>query len=171
MNESILIGRAENFLGQIKKHEIEAHEIHDCGEFIKLYTYLRENLDSLQEIRDTMEMKGYKAPYRSIIKYGRPSTGEMKTEDMYDISRHNQYFRMNAAAKKNILDRVKSSIACHKIALGHLEEYAILECPSCQQKYIRHEIALLTSGKCRCGANDLKLVVNRKGVYRLEIIQ
>jgi uncharacterized protein len=170
MNESILIGRAENFLGQIKKHEIDAHKIQDSKEFLELYTYLRGNLDILQEMRDTMEMKGYKAPYRSIIKYGRPSTGEMKTEDMYDISRHTHYFRMNAAAKKNILDRVKSSMASHRIALGHLEEYAILECFSCQQKYKGHEIALLT-GKCKCGANDLKLVVNRKGVYRLEIIQ
>ena len=171
MNESVLIGRAENFLGQIKKHKIEAHKIKNCKEFLELYSYLRGNLDSLQEMRDTMEMKGYKAPYRSIIKYGKPSTGEMKTEDIYDISRHTQYFRMNASAKKNILDRVKSSMASHRIALGHLEDYAMLECHACQQKYKGHEIAFLNVGKCKCGANDFKLVVNRKGVYRLEIIQ
>jgi len=171
MNESILIGRAENFLRQVKKHKIKAHTIQDCKEFLELYAYLRGNLDSLQEMRDTMVMKGYKAPYRSLIKYGRPSTSEMKTDDMYDISHHTHYFRMNASAKKNILDRVKSSIASHRIALGHLEDYAILECHSCEQKYKGHEIALLTGDKCKCGANDLKLVVNRKGVYRLEIIQ
>jgi uncharacterized protein len=171
MNESVLIGRAENFLRQVKKHKIKAHKIQDGKEFLKLYAYLRGNLDVLNEMRDTMLMKGYKAPYRSLIKYGKPSTGEMMTEDMYDISRHTHYYRMNATAKKNILDRVKSSIASHRIALGHLEDYAILECHSCEQKYKGHEIALLTGGKCKCGANDLNLVVNRKGVYRLEIIQ
>ena len=118
-----------------------------------------------------MEIKGYTAPYRSIIKYRRPPTGEMKTEDIYDISRHTKYFRMNATAKKNILDRVKSSIASHKIALGHLEDYAILECHSCNRKYKGHEIAFLIDGKCQCGENNLKLIVNREGVYRLEIIQ
>jgi uncharacterized protein len=171
MNESVLIGRAENFLDQIKKNKIEAHKIQDHKEFLELYTYLRGNLDNLQQMRDTMEMKGYTTPYRSIIKYGRRYTGEMKTEDIYDISRHTHYFRMNAAAKKNILDRVKSSIASHRIALGHLDDYAILKCPSCQQKYKGHEIALLNGGKCKCGENDLKLAVSRKGVYRLEIIQ
>ena len=170
MNESLLIGRAEKFLGQIKKHKIEAHKIQDFKEFLELYTYLRGNLDNLQQMRDIMEMKGYTAPYRSIIKYGRHSTGEMKTDDIYDISRHTQYFRMNAAAKKNILDRVKSSIASHRIALGHLEEYGILKCPSCQQEYKGHEIALVNGGMCNCGENDLKLAVNRKGVFRLEII-
>lgn len=70
--------------------------------------------------------------------------GEMKAEDMYDISRHTKYFRMNAAAKKNILDRVKSAISSHKIAIGHLEEFATIECDSCHRVYRGHELSTLT---------------------------
>jgi Zn-finger domain-containing protein len=117
-----------------------------------------------------MEMKGYKAPYRSIMKYGRPASSEMKADDMYDVSHHTQYFRMKAAAKKNILDRVKSAIASHKIALGHLEEYASIECSGCQAKYRGHELEKLTSGTCPCGSNELELILNPSGVYRLEIL-
>lgn len=170
MNESVLIGKSERFLDQIKRKEISLTDIVSPEKFLSLYTYLQNNLDSLHDMREIMEIKGYTAPYRSINKYGRPLTGETKAEDMYDISRHTQYFRMNAAAKKNILDRVKSAISSHKIAVGHLEEFATLECSSCHKKYRGHEIALLTPGKCECGQNDLKLHVNQEGVYRLGII-
>lgn len=77
---------------------------------------------------------------------------------------------MNAAAKKNILDRVKSAMSSHKIAIGHLEEFATLECSSCHRKYRGHEISLLTRGNCECGQDNLRLHVNQEGVYRLEII-
>jgi Zn-finger domain-containing protein len=153
MNESVLIGRTERFLDQIKKKKVTMDDIQDCAEFMELYGYFRGNLDALQDFRDKMETKGYMAPYRSIIKYGRHSTGEMKAEDMYDISRHTQYFRMNAAAKKNILDRVKSSMASHRIVLGHLEEFATLGCESCQRRYRGHEIALLTGSVHESGEN------------------
>jgi uncharacterized protein len=170
MNESVLIGKSERFLDQIKRKKISLSDIESPEKFLTLYTYLKNNMDTLQDMRETMEIKGYTAPYRSINKYGRPLSGETKAEDMYDVSRHTQYFRMNAAAKKNILDRVKSAMSSHRIAIGHLEEYATLECVSCQRKYKGHEIALLTRENCQCNENNLKLHVNRDGVYRLEII-
>lgn len=170
MNESVLIGKSERFLDQIKMKKISVSDIKSPEEFLKLYGYFKSNMDTLQDMRETMEMKGYTAPYRSINKYGRPLAGEMKAEDMYDISRHTQYFRMNAAAKKNILDRVKSAMSSHRIAIGHLEEFVAIECESCHRKYRGHEIALLTQQKCECGSDHLKLHVNLDGVYRLEII-
>ena len=170
MNESVLIGRSERFLDQIKRKEISISGIEDPEKFLELYSYFKNNMDTLHDMRETMEMKGYTAPYRSINKYGRPLSGEMKTEDMYDISRHTQYFRMNAAAKKNILDRVKSAMSSHRIAIGHLEEFATIECESCHRKYRGHELSLLTKKSCECGQINLKLQVNYEGVYRLDII-
>lgn len=169
MNESVLIGKSERFLDQIKRNDISLSAIESPGKFLKLYTYLKKNMDTLQDMRETMEIKGYTAPYRSINKYGRPLTGETKAEDMYDVSRHTQYFRMNAAAKKNILDRVKSAMSSHRIAIGHLEEFATLECTSCQRKYKGHEISLIKLNNCQCGGS-LRLNVNTEGVYRLKII-
>jgi uncharacterized protein len=166
----VLIGRSERFLDQITRKKISITGIEDPEKFLDLYSYLKTNMDHLYDMRENMEMKGYTAPYRSINKYGRPLAGETKSEDMYDISRHTQYFRMNAAAKKNILDRVKSAMSSHRIAIGHLEEFATIECVSCQRKYRGHEISILTKKKCECGEVDLKLHVNHEGVYRLEII-
>ncbi|EKQ52891.1 MAG: hypothetical protein B655_1562 [Methanobacterium sp. Maddingley MBC34] len=170
MNESVLIGKSERFLDQIKRKKISLNDIESPEKFLSIYTYLKDNMDTLQDMRETMEIKGYTAPYRSINKYGRPLSGETKAEDMFDVSRHTQYFRMNAAAKKNILDRVKSAMSSHRIAIGHLEEFATLECVSCQRKYKGHEIALLTRENCQCGGDKIKLHVNKDGVYRLEII-
>ncbi len=132
MNESVLIANSERFLDGIRHNWVKAEEISDFKGFIEIYQYLKNNLEDLLELRDTMEIKGYKTPYRSLMKYGRTSKSEMKVEDIYDVNKHTQYFRMNAAAKKNILDRVKSAIASHKIAIGHLEEYANLSCNAMQ---------------------------------------
>lgn len=171
MNESVLIGTAEKFLGKISQENINADAIADIESFMDLYIYLKSNLDDLHEFRDTMEIKGYKAPYRSIVKYGRPPSSEMVVEDLQDITRHTRYFRMKAAAKKNILDRIKSSIASHKIALGHLEEFGTVRCSSCQHKYQGHEIADVITKKCSCGSLKLELEANPHGVYRLAIIK
>jgi Zn-finger domain-containing protein len=171
MNESVLIGRAEKFLSGIRRKTINADDIHDLNSFMDIYINLKDNLYELQEYRDTMEIKGYKAPYSSLMKFGRVSSVEMKVEDLHDISRHTQHFRMRAALKKNILDRVKSSIASHKIAIGNLEEFATIKCLICNRDYTGHEIADLTVQKCNCGSQDLELNINYQGIYRLKIIK
>lgn len=169
MNESVLIGRAEKFLAQIKKEDLKIQ--YDTAAFMELYFHLKDNLETLYEFRNNMELKGYKAPYRSLNKYGRPQYSEMKVEDLHDVSRHTQFFRMRAAAKKNILDRVKSSIASHKIALGHLEEFASLTCSSCPTSYRSHELNNIKKRKCECGSTDFKITRNPHGIYRLEILE
>ncbi len=171
MNESVLIGNAEKFLDGIRHNWVKADEIDDFKSFIDIYMYLKNNLEELTELRDTMEIKGYKTPYRSLMKYGRTPKSEMKVEDMYDVNKHTQYFRMNAAAKKNILDRVKSAVASHKIAIGHLEEFAILSCNECKGKFTGHELSNFINGSCKCGSENIKLEINNQGVYRLEIIK
>ncbi|HMK54641.1 MAG TPA: DUF530 domain-containing protein [Methanobacteriaceae archaeon] len=169
MNESVLIGRAEKFLAQIKQLNLKIPD--DTPKFMELYFHLQDNIETLYDFRDNMELKGYKAPYRSLNKYGRPQSVEMKVDDMHDVSRHTQFFRMRAAAKKNILDRVKSSIASHKIALGHLEEYAYLTCPSCQISYRSHELSNIREHGCKCGSSDFQMTINPNGIYRLEILE
>ena len=171
MNESVLIAKSERFLDGIRHNWVKADEINNFKDFIDIYQYLKNNLEELQELRDTMEIKGYKTPYRSLMKYGRTAKSEMKVDDIYDVNKHTQYFRMNAAAKKNILDRVKSAIASHKIAIGHLEEFATLNCSSCNGKFTGHELATFLNGNCNCGSSEVQLEINRQGVYRLEIIK
>lgn len=170
MNESVLIGKTEKFLRKIGRKDIDIPALYNIDYFIEIYTYFKNNLTELQDLKDTMEVKGYKAPYRSIVKYGRPSRSEMQVEDLHDITRHTQHFRMKAASKKNILDRIKSSIASHKIAIGNLEEYAIIKCSSCNHEYQGHELPQIISRKCKCGSDDLELTPNIRGVYRLGII-
>ncbi len=171
MNESVLIARAERFLEGIKRQRVEVDKIKDFESFIVVYHYLKENLDELYDLRDTMEIKGYKAPYSSLIRPSRSLGAELKADEIHDVSRQTSFFRMKAAAKKNILDRVKSSIASHKIAIGHLEEYATIRCNVCKKMFKRHEIEFVEDKECSCGARDLILEENKQGVYRLDIIR
>jgi len=171
MNESVLIARAERFLETIKRQRVEVNKIKDFESFIVVYHYLKDNLNELYDLRDTMEIKGYKAPYSSLIRTSRSVGGELKADEIHDVSRQTQFFRMKAAAKKNILDRVKSSIASHKIAIGHLEEFATIKCNVCKKLYKRHEIEFVESKECGCGARDLILQKNDQSVYRLDIIR
>jgi len=170
MNESVLIAKTERFLDGIRRNALKIETIDNFQDFINIYQQYKDTLDDLLELRDTMEIKGYKTPYKSLMKYGRTPKSEMKVDDIYDVNKHTQYFRMNAAAKKNILDRVKSAIASHKIAIGHLEEYATFSCQDCGENYNGHELETLTTGKCKCGSEQITLNVNDQGVYRLEII-
>jgi Zn-finger domain-containing protein len=171
MSESVLIARAEKFLEKIKRQRVQVDKIKDFESFIVIYHYLKDNMEELYDFRDTMEIKGYKAPYRSLIRPSHFITTELRADEVHDISRQTQYFRMKAAAKKNILDRVKSSIASHRIAIGHLEEFATIKCKICKKQFKRHQIELVESKKCTCGATDLVLEQNKNGVYRLDIIK
>ncbi len=171
MNESVLIREVERFLDKIKHRKIEIDDIHDFNSFMEIYLYFRKNMAKLLEFRETMEIKGYKAPYRALKRYNRVPTREIKVEDRHDIARHIHYFRMKAAAKKNILDRVKSSIASHKIAIGHLEEFVIITCDVCGKKFEGHDLSLVKSKTCVCGSRKLKMDKNEIGVHRIDIIK
>lgn len=172
MNESVLIGKSEKFLDYLQKQELSFKEVCHLEGFLEIYQNLNHNLEELQDLRETMENKGYKAPYRSLARYGSSPTAEVMVEEMHDSNRHSQYFRMKAAAKKNILDRVKSSISSHKIAMGNLEEYGLIKCKSCSKKYRVFEIYYQNNSfsPCSCNSSNFELEVNKQGVWQLGII-
>lgn len=170
MNETMLIGNSEKFLDRIARENIDLEDISNLERFLEIYQWLKENLDELQELKDNMESKGYKAPYRSLTRYGSSVPGEIMVEEAHEVNRHNQYFRTKAAAKKNVLDRSKSSISSHKIALGNLEEYGNLKCKSCSKSYRINELPDLNNLKCNCKSSDFELEINDSGISRTGII-
>ncbi|MBF4467901.1 MAG: DUF530 domain-containing protein [Methanobrevibacter arboriphilus] len=195
MDESILISKTEKYLNEIQNEKISLEKISKLESFKSVYCKLTKRLSNLQEMREDMDLKGYTAPYRSLNKYGSTNSGDITFEEMSEVNRHGQYFRMKATAKKNILDRVKSAIDAHKIAIGHLEEFGIFKCESCSKSYKpsafielskkesannknienKENISKLEEKKeekeeCSCGCTDFKFEINKTGVYRLEII-
>ena len=170
MNETVLIGNSEKFLDRIAREKIDLDGISNLEKFLEVYRCLKENLDELQELKDNMESKGYKAPYRSLTRYGSSVPGEIMVEEAHEVNRHNQYFRTKAAAKKNVLDRSKSSISSHKIALGNLEEYGYLKCKSCSKSYRIHEFSDLNNLECSCKSSNFEFEINDSGISRTVII-
>jgi len=170
MEEPALIAKSEKFLETIKAKKINIDDIIKPESFMKTYLYLRSNLRLLQKMKEKMELKGFKSPYRSVAIYG-PPIKEMKVEDLHDIRRQTQYFRMRASIRKNILDRVNSAISSHKIALGHLEEYSLLTCKRCGKTFRINELSenRLKNFKCECGFK-LELKFDKRAVKRPEII-
>ena len=109
-------------------------------------------------------------PFTSLNKYGTKSVSDVSLEEISENSRHNQIFRIKANAKKNILDRVKSAIDSHKIAIGHLEQFGYVKCNSCYKKYSMEEYKD-NEGKCSCGTESFSFKINKEATHRLDIIQ
>ena len=126
MEESALVAKAEKYLKEISNDSISLDNIEEFENFKRLYYKLDDRLNSLQELKESMDAQGYTTPFTSLNKYGTKAIAEVSLEEMSENSRHNQMFRMKANAKKNVLDRVKSAIDAHKIAIGHLEQLVIL---------------------------------------------
>jgi len=164
-----MITESEKFLNELEKKDLDLSNLNDLESFIEIYIYFSNNLDKLQEMRDVMDESGYTAPYRSLNRYGSSVSGEVVFEELNEINRHNQYFRMKASAKRNSFDRVKSAIDAHKIALGHLEEYAKIRCKDCSKSY-RASTFIDNNQTCKCGSSNFEFKVNYSGVYRLDII-
>ena len=120
---------------EISNDDIRVEDIDEFDNFKYLYFKLADRLEKLKQLRRDMEVQGYSTPFASLNKYGNKSIGEVSLEEVSENSRHNQMFRNKANAKKNILDRVKSAIDSHQIAIGHLEQFGYLKCNSCYKKY------------------------------------
>ncbi|MCL2116666.1 MAG: DUF530 domain-containing protein [Methanobrevibacter sp.] len=169
MDESALISKTEKYLNKIQNETINIEEMSRFKGFKSSYFKLTNRLDKLLNIKESMDIKGYTAPYRSLSKYGSSIAGEIAFEEITEVRRHNQYFRTKATAKKNILDRVKSAIDAHKIAIGNLEEYGLIKCNSCLKTY-KASIYKEMEEKCSCGSSDFDFKINKKGIWRLGII-
>ena len=177
-----LVTQSEKYLKNIQRHPILAESIDDYESFIETYSYLKNNLTHLQNLRNKMEVRGFTSPYSGLKRFGKGTSGNMDIipEDVQDQSRHAQYFRIKASNKKNILDQVKSAIASHKIAIGHLGEYVTLTCNKCEQNYKKNSIEdmLIINDEeevedvqCTCGCKDFSIEFNNSGICRPEIIK
>ena len=173
MDESLMITESEKFLNQIEKERLDLtnlkKDFKDLESFLEIYELLKGNLDKLQEMKENMDESGYTAPFRSLNRYGSRVNDDVESEELGEISRHNQIFRNKASAKRNSFDRVKYAISAHKIALGNLEEYAKIRCNDCKKSY--RVSSFLDRGKtCKCGSKDFEFKINHSGIHRLEII-
>ena len=169
MQESALVNKAESYLIEISNDSIILDDIEDFENFKNLYFKLDDRLNKLQNFKDDMDAQGYTTPFTSLNKYGTKTVAEVTIDEMGESSRHNQIFRMKANAKKNILDRVKSSIDSHRIALGNLEQFGYVKCNSCYKKYSMNEYKQ-NDGKCSCGCEAFTFKVNKEATQRIEII-
>lgn len=169
MEESSLVGKAEIYLKNISQDEISLDNIEDFNVFTSLYFKLDDRLKNLQNMKEDMDTYGYTAPFRSLSKYGTNTVAEVSVDEISEASRHNQYFRMKATAKKNVLDRVRSAIDSHEIAIGNLEQFGNIKCNSCYKKYRINEYKN-NNGRCTCGCESFSFKINKEESYRLEII-
>ena len=168
MEESVLVNKAEKYLKEISNDSISLDNIDNFEDFKSLYFKLEDRLNFLQNLKDDMDAQGYTTPFTSLNRYGTKSVSEVTLEEVGENSRHNQIFRMKANAKKNILDRVKSAIDSHKIAIGHLMQFGYVKCDSCYKKYSIEEYRRMDS-RCSCGCNSFSFKINKEATYRLEI--
>ena len=166
MDSNRLITKAEEYLKKISEEQIETSRLSDFEYFKKTYDNLNNHLKVLQEFKETMDTQGYTSPYRSLSKYGISTVADVTAEEASETHRHNQYFRLKASAKKNILDRVKSSIDAHKIALGNLEEYGLIHCKNCNKTYRIDNY----KAECDCGKTEYSFSINKNGNHRVDII-
>ena len=169
MEESVLVNKAEKYLKEISNDSISLDNIDNFDNFKSLYFKLDDRLNYLQKLKDDMDAQGYTTPFTSLNRYGTKSLADVAMDEVGENSRHNQIFRMKANAKKNILDRVKSAIDSHKIAIGHLKQFGYVKCDSCYRKYSIEEYKKLDS-KCSCLSESFTFKINKEATHRLEII-
>ena len=169
MTESVLVNKAESYLKKISNDSINVDYIEDFENFKSLYFKLDDRLNHLQSLKDDMDAQGYTTPFTPLNKYGTKVAADVAMEEIGENSRHNQIFKSKAVAKKNILDRVKSAIDSHRIAIGHLENFGYVKCNSCYKKYCMSQYKQM-DGKCSCGSQGFTFKIKRDATHRIEII-
>ena len=169
MQESPLVNKAENYLKEISNDNISLDNIDDFEVFKSLYFKLDDRLNHLTKLKDDMDAQGYTTPFTALSKYGTKTVSEVSIDEVSENSRHNQIFRMKAKAKKFILDRVKSAIDSHKIAMGNLEQFGYVKCNSCYKKYSMSEYKE-NGGRCTCSSEAFTFKINNEATHRVEII-
>lgn len=169
MSESVLVNKAEKYLKKISKDSISLDGIEEFENFKSLYFKLDGRLNVLQTLRDDMGKQGYAAPFTPMNKYGTKAGSEVAIEEIGENSRNNQISIRKANEKKNILDRVKSAIGSHKIAIGNLEQFGYVKCNSCYKKYSMSEYKDM-EGKCTCGNQGFTFKKRPEATHRIEII-
>jgi Zn-finger domain-containing protein len=170
MDESLLIINAESYLKEIEEEKIDLNKISIFSIFKSTYLSFNNRLNKLHELKIDMEVKGYTAPNRSFVKYGIDTHNDPGHDELFENSKQIQFFRMKASSKKNIYDRVKSAIDAHKIAIGHLEEFAFIKCDDCNKIYKASDFFKLNKQICSCKSEKFFIELTKNGVSRIEII-
>ena len=166
MDSNSLITKAEEYLKNITREKIDIIRLSDFEYYKNTYNQLNKQLEVLIDYKDSMDTQGYTSPYRSLSKYGISTVSDISAEEASETYRHNQYFRLKASAKKNIIDRVKSAIDAHKIAIGNLDEYGLIRCNNCNKIYKIYEL----EKECSCNKTDYSFFINNAGNYRINIL-
>ena len=166
MDSNSLITKAEEYLKNITREKIDIIRLSDFEYYKNTYNQLNKQLEVLIDYKDSMDTQGYTSPYRSLSKYGISTVSDISAEEASETYRHNQYFRLKASAKKNIIDRVKSAIDAHKSAIGNLEEYGLIRCNNCNKIYKIYEL----EKECSCNKTDYSFFINNAGNYRINIL-
>lgn len=169
MEQSGLVNKAEKYLMEISNDSIDLENIDDFDNFKSLYFKLDDRLNYLQKLKDDMDAQGYTTPFTARNRYGTKSVADVALDEVGENSHHTKSYIAKANAKKNILDRIKSAIDSHKIAIGHLKQYGYVKCDSCYKEYTMDDYKKLES-KCTCGSKSLSFKINKESTYRLEII-
>lgn len=169
MQESVLVNKAESYLKEISEDSIVIDDIEDFENFRNLYFKLDDRLKYLQDLKEDMDDQGYTTPFTPINKYGPKSGKEVAIEEIGENSRHNQIFITRANAKKNILERVKSAIDSHKVAIGNLEQFGYVKCNSCYKKYSISEYKQM-GGRCSCANQGFTFKIRKEATQRVRII-
>lgn len=178
-----LIRRATEFLDNLALcYDIDIERTRkELGYFIKTYLKLKENLELLKEMKEEMEEKRFDSPYLGIAITPTDFEGKLgyaDIENQKDISKHKRFFMADLLYKKNLFDRVKSAIASHNIALGHLEEFISIECEKCG-KIVKSKEALAIIEESlpkpgficpKCSNEKGRIKPNKHGIYRLELL-
>lgn len=170
MPESVLVNKAETYLEDIANDPVSLDNIEDFEVFKSLYFKLDDRLNFLQKLKDDMDLQGYTTPFKSLSKYGTKTVAEQAPDEIRETSRHNKIFRTTANEKKNILDRVKSAIDSHKIALGNLEQFGYVKCNSCYKKYSMEEFKNMNGQCSKCKSTSFSFKVNKEFIHRIDII-
>lgn len=66
MEESALVAKAEKYLKEISNDSISLDNIEDFENFKRLYYKLDDRLNSLQELKESMDAQGYTTPFTSL---------------------------------------------------------------------------------------------------------
>ena len=169
MPESVLVNKAESYLKEISNDSINIDGIENFENFKSLYFKLDDRLNFLLKLKEDMDAQGYATPFTALNKYGTKLGSDVAMDEIGENSRNNQIYRMKANAKKNILDRVKSAIDSHKIAIGNLEQFGYVKCNSCYKKYSMSEYKEM-EGKCSCGNQGFTFKIRHDSTHRIEII-
>ena len=71
-----LVTQSEKYLKNIQRHPILAESIDDYESFIETYSYLKNNLTHLQNLRNKMEVRGFTSPYSGLERFGKGNSNQ-----------------------------------------------------------------------------------------------